>query len=97
MRDSIGEVTLHLALGLGVLLRPALTLGLLSRSLFQRPFSFSDPLQSRLPARLLRQEKLRSFALRHWRDSIRGTPSSLMTVETRWDEKLDPRSRIALS
>src|SRR6266436_3012623 len=55
-RLRIGEVILHLGLGLGLLLRLALTLGLLSRSLFQGPFRFPDPLQSRLPPRQLRRQ-----------------------------------------
>src|ERR1019366_6936481 len=55
-RLRIGEVILHLGFGLGLLLRLVLTLGLLSRSLFQRPLGFLDPLPSRFPPPQLRRQ-----------------------------------------
>src|ERR1039457_364139 len=55
-RLRIGEAILHLGFGLGLLLRFVLTLGFLSRALFQGPLGFLDPLQSRLPSRQLRRQ-----------------------------------------
>jgi hypothetical protein len=57
-RFRIGEVILHLGFGLGLLLGLVLALGLLSRALFQGPFRFLDPFQSRLPPRQFRRQFL---------------------------------------